>query len=409
MDLLDSRQAADFLGVEPETLYAYVSRGILESVEDPDDARRRCYRRSDLERLVRRRDATRGHGPAAANALDWGAPVLETSISEIRPTGPSYRGTSLRRLTDAGASFEETVELLWTGESVNDAERWETARREADALLADGLDIGPSLQTPPVDLLRHAASTLALRDRRRHTTTREARLRLARRLLRGLARAFVATVATGPAPPDPGESIAAFVATRLGGLPVATVETALVTVAEHGLNASSFACRVTASTDADPYACATAALAAMAGPQHGRATDHGRQLLGDALRADEPGRPHLKRLRDGRPTPTFGHRLYPGGDPRYRLLVDTLRETVGDDDHGTIAAADALAGAADELDLGAPNLACGLAVLARVGEWPTGSASGLFALGRTAGWIAHALEQYERGQLLRPRAEYLGA
>ena len=397
MELLDSQQASEFLSIQPSTLYAYVSRGVLESVRDPDDARRRCYRKSDLERLKRRSEATRGHGAAAAGALDWGAPVLETSISRIMPVGPEYRGHRLRELLESEFGFEDVAELLWFARLDHAPEAWHDARCEAGDLLAD---LSLPDDAPPVDLFRHGLSAIALRDDQRFVHTDSAHGRVGRRIVWTLAHLLVGSI-------DEEASIAAGLADALVDDPTeaetAAIETALITVAEHELNASTFAARVAASTDADLYACTAAALAAMAGPRHGRASQRATALLRDARRSGDPRRSLVDRLRDGDPMPGFGQPLYPAGDPRFDRLLDALRAT---GDPPVLATVDTLVEAAAELDLDPPNLDLGLAALTVAFDLPAGAATGLFAVGRSAGWIAHALEQYEREQLLRPRARY---
>jgi citrate synthase len=417
MELLDSQEAAEFLGVSPSTLYAYVSRGKLESLQDPENARQRCYRRADLERLKRRSDATHGHGAAAASALDWGAPILETAISRIRPTGPAYRGWSLRSLLDSDASFEVVAEHLWREDDPDDeqpelptpdTDPWGEARREARSLQTQ---LPALADAPPVEQFRAGLSNAALLDRHQLDAPDPDYHQIARRILWLLVE-LLPSPEGDQSPDQQGEpSLAEAVATRLlpdGGPTrralVPAVETALTVIAEHELNASAFAARVVASTGADPYACVTAALSAMAGPRHGRVPNRAAELLEAATGVDELEEWLAERLRDDDALPGFGHQLYPGGDPRFALIVEPLREVV--DEHPVLAAADRLEAATDRLDIGPPNAAAALGCLARVGGMPEGSASALFAVGRTAGWMAHILEQYDRDQLLRPRARY---
>lgn len=419
MELLDAQEAAEFLDVSPSTLYAYVSRGKLESVQDPENARQRCYRKSDLERLKRRSEATHGHGAAAASALDWGAPILETAISRIRPTGPTYRGRSLRDLLDSDATFEAVAEHLWCEDEPDDGqsetrtpdtEVWREARREARSLRSE---LSPLDHAPAVEQFRAGLSNAALLDRQ-HLDAPEPDYRpLARRILWLIVALLPASDMDGDPEDSEETSLAEAVATRLLPAPddvrqplVPAIETALIVIAEHELNASAFAARVVASTGADPYACMTAALSGMSGPQHGRIPDRAAALLEAANEVDDLEAWLAQGLRGNGALPGFGHRLYPGGDPRFRLIVEPLRNAVGE--HSVLATTERLADATERLDIGPPNAAFALACLARVGEMPDGSASALFALGRTAGWMAHVLEQYNRDQLLRPRAQYGG-
>jgi citrate synthase len=169
------------------------------------------------------------------------------------------------------------------------------------------------------------------------------------------------------------------------------IRRALVLTADHELNASTYATRVVASTHAPLGACVTAGLAALVGPLHGGMTDRLRRLLADQ------GQAIGTRLALAEPIPAFGHRLYPDGDPRaadllahalprqrLRRLIEAVRTMTGT----------------------APNIDCALVALEQRLALPEGAALGIFAVGRTVGWIAHALEQWRDGTLIRPRAVY---
>ncbi|HWZ91344.1 MAG TPA: citrate/2-methylcitrate synthase, partial [Polyangiaceae bacterium] len=175
--------------------------------------------------------------------------------------------------------------------------------------------------------------------------------------------------------------------------------------AEHELNASTFAARVAASAGADLYACLGAALNTLSGSAHGGMCDRVEALLetiGERTRAARTVREWLAR---GEPVPGFGHPLYPAGDPRGALLLELARN------HGARTApartAFALVAAMERGGHPAPTLDLGLVALCHCLELPRGTAASLFALGRTAGWVAHALEQRAAGYLLRPRARYV--
>lgn len=90
-DLLSSQKACEVLGIEPATLYTYVSRGLLKPIRQPNSNSNRD-RRAELESLQVRSSSHGGHAAAAAMAMRWGQPVLNTSITEITPQSPRYRG-----------------------------------------------------------------------------------------------------------------------------------------------------------------------------------------------------------------------------------------------------------------------------------------------------------------------------
>lgn len=397
-------EAVSRLGVKRATLYAYVSRGRIRTAPGRT-ARERLYAREDLERLRARADARLGHAAVAAGALGWGEPVLDSAICAIRPEAPYYRGRSAVQLSRT-ARFEQVAELLWTGAlpgsaPVWRARRWGALARRVSAVLPRGAS--------PFTVLSVAVPALAAADPLRfHAPVSEERER-ARSLLTQLASAFVLP---GRGSPDAllERPVAASVAAALGAIrgraAVDALDAALILCADHELNVSTFAARVTASAGADLYLCVSAALAAASGPRHGGACDRVEALVREAARPDRAEGVVLARARRGEELPGFGHTLYPDGDPRAPPLLDWARELAprGRGVRTLLAVVDAMArtrGARPSVETGVVAVALALGL-------PPGSAAGLFSLGRCAGWIAHVLEQREQGTLLRPRARYVG-
>jgi citrate synthase len=178
------------------------------------------------------------------------------------------------------------------------------------------------------------------------------------------------------------------------------IRRALVLCADHELNASAFAVRVVASTGAALPACLLAGVAALSGPLHGGMTEQVGALLAEPGMQADPRATLAARLDRGERLPGFGHRLYPDGDPRAAALLTALDP--GPWWHGMFAAAEELTGQR-------PNIDTALVALERTLRLPDGAALAIFAAGRTAGWIAHALEQRQDGRLIRPRASYAEA
>ena len=204
------------------------------------------------------------------------------------------------------------------------------------------------------------------------------------------------------------DSVAEAVALALGsdkGEPgIRAINRALVLGADHELNASTFAARVAASTGADLYGCVSAALAALSGPRHGGAVERIDALVAEIAEPGEAERVVHERARRGEGVEGFGHPLYPRGDPRGTALMDLARELAPESQRVAIYAE--LAIAMERVGRGSATIDMGLAALcAALGARP-GSAAGLFAVSRCAGWVAHILEQYAAGYLVRPRARY---
>jgi citrate synthase len=186
----------------------------------------------------------------------------------------------------------------------------------------------------------------------------------------------------------------------------AILEAALVLWADHELNVSTFAARCVASANANPYAVVVAGLSALRGPLHGGATAQVEALFDEV---GEPARARAvleARLRRGERIPGFGHALYVGIDPRARVLLDLLHERKpvcpG------LALADAVAESCVALVGKHPNVDFAGGAMARALALPRGAPLAMFGIARSAGWIAHALEQYAEGRLIRPRARYVG-
>jgi citrate synthase len=177
------------------------------------------------------------------------------------------------------------------------------------------------------------------------------------------------------------------------------IRRALVLCADHELNASTFAVRVVASTGAAVPHCVLAGLAALSGPLHGGMTSRVRAMLAESRIMADPRTTVAERLARGDDLPGFGHRLYPDGDPRATALLDLIGPAPRW--RGLFAAILAQTGKR-------PNIDTALVALEDHLSLPEGAALAIFAVGRTVGWIAHALEQRQEGQLIRPRATYVG-
>jgi citrate synthase len=182
----------------------------------------------------------------------------------------------------------------------------------------------------------------------------------------------------------------------------ALIRAALILCADHELNVSAFTARCVASAGSTPYAVVLAGLAALEGTKHGGATARVEALWDELRRSRDLRKALSERLRRGETIEGFGHRLYAKGDPRATLLLQMLPKSK------ELTFARSLSEAAEHVTGEEPNLDFALVAVSRVLGLPQGSALTLFAIGRTIGWIAHAIEQYEQNAIIRPRAKYVG-
>ncbi len=398
---LTAAEAAHRLGVKPATLYAYVSRGVLTRRKDPAGRTSR-YDAQEIEDLARR-----GRPRRPAHAADI---VVESALTEIDGAQFRYRGRDVSGLATS-RSLEEVAEFLWTGEFPGHPEPWR-ARPKA---LAVGRAAQAALPAGalPLERLQVIVPAMAATDPLRLQLDPPAVRAAARGLITGLVDCLPAPDEVGlpGGPPDPAAPIAERLWSRLTsrrpapGL-LAAMSAALVLLADHELAASTLAARVAASVRADPYAVVATGLGAVSGALHGGASLGAENLLTAA--ATPAGVPAVIRdlLRRGERVPGFGHFVYRGGDPRAAQLLGLIAAAAPRS--RVLAVADAVRAEVGGRGLPGPNVDFALAVLSRVAGMIDGAGEAIFAVARTVGWSAHAMEEYVRATPLRPRAVYVG-
>jgi citrate synthase len=187
---------------------------------------------------------------------------------------------------------------------------------------------------------------------------------------------------------------------------VALLNSAIILCADHELNSSSFTARCVASTGTSPYSAVIAGLCALQGVKHGGSTERVLAFLREVEAQGEAGSVIASYLKRGDSIPGFGHPLYPDGDPRGRMLLELI-STSGCTSHYLDVASQVETAMWERLDA-RPNIDFALSVLSRHLELALGAPLGLFAMGRTLGWVAHIMEQYAVGTMIRPRARYVG-
>lgn len=390
---LSAREAAAELGVSMATLYAYASRGLVRSEPVPGERVKR-YRAEDIRALRERRAPVQGaeQRRRQGGRPAWGQPVLASEISLISDGELYYRGV---RATDLArhATLETAAGLLWQ-------------KTDEDAFAHGNLP-----------LLTAELGELVSATRRSHPISRcIAILALAgegdagafNRTDRGLAmtaaritRLMTALVGGGEISAAPMHAQLAR-AWELDAAGTDLVRTALVLLADHELNASTFTLRCAVSAGANLYDGIAAALAALKGPLHGGATTRAAAQLHKLMDGDAVARVR-EQAEAGERLAGFGHAIYRGWDPRAKLLLQAVQERLGER-----FLAHELPEHVERAIGVYPNVDYALAVLAHVLKLPRHAGIGIFAVGRSVGWAAHAREQMRERTLIRPRALYTG-
>ncbi|MET3526549.1 citrate synthase [Phenylobacterium koreense] len=374
-----AEEARARLGVRPQTLYAYVSRGRVQVRADPADPRRSLYRTADIAALAARKSRSRKVSDVAAGAIAWGEPVLASAITTISGGRLFYRGRDAVELAET-ETLEAVARLLRGGHGAA-LKRTDRPRppegpdMRSRAFLALAIQAGkdpPARGRNPLALAVEAATLL---DVLTDAVAGE---------VGGGAIANRLALAWGLGPGGPGADL---------------IRRALVLLADHELNASTFAARVAASTGASLAASALAGLSALSGPRHGGAAAAVQGLARDAAQPAGPRAAVAARLTEDRAIPGFGHNLYPEGDPRAQALLARFAPTP--------EMARLQAAVANITGL-PPNVDFALVAMTKALRLPEDAPFALFAIARCAGWIAHAIEQEQTGALIRPRARYVG-
>ncbi len=412
---LRAAETARRLGIKQATLYAYVSRGLLQA-HRPGDARVSLFHPDEVERLRAR--PARGTRPELS---------IPSAVTLIRPDGLYYRGVDVVSLA-AMHSYEKVAELLWHG-PVGGGHTWEAPAAAVEAgiaaqrvLAADAL---------PIERLQATVALMATADPLRYDVTAAAVLRVAPGLITAMAAGVGAGTRTPDGPPrqplavamaagvgagtralhgPPGQPLAAALSAGLSARPpsaalTAAVNAAMVLLADHELAASTVAVRIAAAARSPVYGCVAAGLGVLQGPWHGGTSLRAEDLLAQIRSPQQTGpviRAHLSR---GDPLWGFGHPIYTGGDPRAGAL---LRLILGSAPARQRATIERILAFTAENSLPPPSIDFALAALAYCWSLSRGAGQAIFAVARTAGWIAHAIEEYERKADYRIRATYTG-
>jgi citrate synthase len=401
MDYVTSREAIALLDVKLQTLYAYVSRGLIHSAPVNDGSKERLYLRADIEKLRLRAEARSGHGAVAADAMHYGQPVIISEITELTVAGPKYRGYLATDLAES-VLFENVARLLWTG--TLDVTVVATPQPLPLPANIDVLCRDIHARYGDNSILRLFATYVFACGMDEPDSGHQL---AALRMMYGLTGFFgYLSPHKQYRIPEPGESIAQAVLRSCGldydDAQVRALNAVLVLLADYELASATFVARVAASSAADVNACIVAAIESSSGwvVEHRRV-----ERLLDGVTSEAELKARLEPFREGGDLPPgFQPNLYASHDPRTAPLLDLARR--GRNAHVTESVMAFLAGEGARVGLHAKAM-LGLDVFARALNLPRGAVPGVFLLARTAGWVAHILEQYTSETPLRPRAKFV--
>lgn len=399
--MLTAEEASGRLGIKTQSLYAYVSRGVIERHHDADGRSR--FPADAIDALARRGRPRLSSRSTSLHLL------IETSLTRIDDHRILYRGHPAAELA-ATRTYEDVAELLWLGTLGHGRTAWPS-------------NVSPLVPTPPhaeaLDRVRIAVACAGVGDPLRNDLSPIAVAHAGRRLVTGVIAGCTGSnvgLSRTPRLSLPGAAprrgtVAGRMWAALGprrprpGM-VETLNALLVLAADHELAASTLAARVAASARADPYDVVGSALGVFGGALHGRASTLVRAVLDDASTGGA-SRAVAGALRRWNKVPGFGQPLYPDGDPRGALALAMLRRaTQGSRELAVVESVLDTFGVRSDVK---PNVDFALGAFTLAAQMPPDSGEVIFAVARIAGWLAHAIEEYAEAPLrFRPRAIYTG-
>ena len=408
---MSASDVAKRLNVSPQTVYAYVSRGLLQS-EKVQGVPGKRYSRSEVERLVARQGSTRNPKGAVQASLNWGLPVLQSALTTVRDGRLYYQGRDAVQLSET-MSLEELAASMW---GCNVSELFSSEINEPKAALLRGLNIAKEKPNPQRSLKAFMALIATQMQEMDDATPMSDHTSIdgstalgtqGAQLLRLMRTATTLKVCPSALADQPMH-LQLQGLWELNKVQGEIIRRALILCADHELNVSSFTTRCVASSGARLDACVVAGLAALTGAKHGGITaiieDHWDSWMsGPLVASSKQGQAFDSRdLLSADQSVlklAYGHPLYPRGDPRAQAIL-------GDFPHDAKLKT-LLKQVFDATGL-LPSLDFALVALSTTLKLPRGSAFALFAIGRVVGWIAHVIEQRKHGSLIRPRADYIG-
>jgi citrate synthase len=407
-ELLTAQEASGLLGIKPATLYTYVSRGLLHPVCDGHRKEHR-YHRDELERMKLRSGGRLAQGAVAAGAMRWGQPVMDTAITEIGVDGPRYRGHLATDLVRHPGVYENVAELLWSGVLTDTPHAWPVEASDVDLVRALDVMLQRNRERPRMlrvfSIVAAALGGGTLAEELRSGSIE----RYSRQMLFAFSGGCGVLGPSGTFVAPVGERPLAQHVLRSLGVEYSTaaefaVNAALILGADHELSTATFAARVAASAGATLHASIVAAQATLQGTALAGGADAAEDLLCGIGSREELDTMLSDAERKRQWLPGFGLPIYPQGDPRAAFLVDVAQRAAPESARAELAYR-FVERVRTRLGLH-PNIEMGLVVLSVAWGLPPRSPSALWGIGRTAGWIAHVMEQRLAGFTIRPRGLY---
>jgi citrate synthase len=384
-------EVAELLGVKVETVYAYVSRGLLTRL--PGSEKESRFDVAEVQQLGVRGRRTNLPKPE---------PLLVMSeLTEVTSAAVRYRGKSALVLART-LPFERVAEWLW---AVADEESLPFVASKAGVALSRSVQAAMPEDALPLERLRVIATVLGSTDALRFETSPSAAIATARALIAGMVESL----------PKRGERATGSLAQRLfaqlslarpTAARVRALDVAMGLCADHALSPSTLAARVAAAQRADLYSVVQTGLGALGGALHGAASLSAEELIAEIEAGKEPSQVIGARLRRAERIPGFGHSLHDAGDPRATALLEVVRETYART--RAVSAATQVESVMRERGLPLPNIDWALALLVRAAGMQHGASEAIMAIARVAGWVAHALEEYRAPTAFPRSALYVG-
>ncbi len=387
---LTAAEAAARLGVKRSTLYAYVSRGLLHR-HVAMDGRTSLFDSDEIDTFRSgRRRATEGE-------LDT---VISTALTRVRDGDLRIRGVGLVDLVDEDTDYETVVEILWAGEGA-----WDVSPELTTAVAAAQAAL--PTPTPAIDRLRVTVAVMSALDPMRFDLGPGA----VRNAGASLLTAMVEGLPVSGKVPRAGRLADRLWPRLIGGRTNPDRRTALnaamCLLVDHGLAASTLGARVAASTRADPYSVVSAGLGVVGGTLHGAASRSVHELFEAAASGGDAAAAVGDTYRRLGGNPGFGHTVYDHEDPRYGALMRRVSNAWRGDPK--LATVHEVRDIVSQRTAAIANIDLALGALSWLSGMDPDAGEAIFAIARTAGWLAHALEEYEEAPLrFRPRARYVG-